>query len=61
MTAGGRLVEHLALVKLLIVLSDSVGVDGADVTAGAADVGGVVDELARVIVILRWSVTTVLV
>lgn len=61
MTAGGRLVEHLALVKLLIVLSDSVGVDGADVTAGAADVGGVVDELARVIVILRRSVTTVLV
>lgn len=43
------------------MLSDSVGVDGADVTAGAADVGGVVDELARVIVILRWSVTTVLV
>ena len=61
MTAGGRLVEHLALVKLLIVLSDSVGVDGADVTAGAADVGGVVHELARVIVILRRSVTTVLV
>ena len=61
MTAGGRLVEHLALVKLLIVLSDSVGVDGADVTACAADVGGVVDELARVIVILRRSVTTVLV
>ena len=47
------------------MLSDSVGVDGADVTTGAADVCGVVDELARVIVvrILRRSsvVATVLV